>query len=59
MLSYENPVGFQGITYDTPRSGNLSKNRRRNDSSGGFEKRLGTGKTWNYLRRFSLEIRER
>ena len=63
MLSYENPAGeftpgdFQGITYDTPRSGiNLLK-AAGVFSSGGFKSDIVPGKT--YLRRFSLEIRVR
>ncbi len=60
MLSYENPAGdFQGITYETPRSGKPLKNRRRKQFVRRLQKRLGTGKNQDYLRRFSLEIRER
>ena len=58
MLSYENPVGFQGITYDTPRSGKTLKKPPEMIHPAALKA------TWyrenlDYLRRFSLEIRER
>ena len=60
MLSYENPAGdFQGITYETPRSGKSFKKPPENLSSGGFEKATWYRENRTYLRRFSLEIRER
>jgi len=46
MLSYENPArDFQGITYETPCYWKSFKAAGEIISSGGFEKRLGTGKT--------------
>ena len=59
MLSYENPTGdFQGITYETPRSGISFKAAGEYNLPAALKSDLVPGNGY-YLRRFSLEIRER